>query len=260
MNDITAAFHEYFEIVNANTPELLKVVFELRYQILCIRENIPGFEADKYPDGLERDKYDDCSIHLLLRHRTSNSFIGTARLILSDSRSENKKFPVELHTQFYPTYSNMYVNRQHTIEISRFAILSDFFRRKDDVNFSVSRTSGQSSVDRRRRFPHPMLALAVGVIQMCAKQGIYYWFSAMDPALNRLLGFYGMQLNPIGPLTDFHGARRPYHVCVLDVLERMHQSHCDIWELVTDNGRLWPADLTSLRNYLQDPADTALAQ
>lgn len=257
MNDITSAFHEYFEIVTADTPELLKEVFSLRYQILCLKECIPGFEVDKYPDGLERDKYDKRSIHLLLKHRVSNSFIGTARLILSDSSSNSNKFPVELHTQFYPTYSNMNVNRLHTIEISRFAILSDFFRRQDDLKFLVSKASTQSKVEQRRRFPHPMLGLAAGIIQTCAKHKIYYWFSAMDPALNRLLGFYGMQLNPIGPLVDFHGVRRPYYVCVLDVLERMHQDHYDIWELVTDNGKIWPADLASIRCLQLDPTYAA---
>lgn len=246
MNDITAAFHEYFEIVTADTPELLKEVFGLRYRILCVNECIPGFEADNYPDGLEKDECDNRSVHLLLRHRASNSFVGTTRLILAGSSCGNEKFPLELHTQFYPAYSNMNIDRQHTIEISRFAILSDFFRRKDDINFAVGKASKQSSVSGRRRFPHPMLGLAVGVIQTCAKYDIYYWFSAMDPALNRLLGFYGMQLNPIGPLADFHGMRRPYYVCVLDVLDRMHQNHRDIWELVTDNGKVWPADLKSI--------------
>ncbi|MCW5598531.1 MAG: PEP-CTERM/exosortase system-associated acyltransferase [Nitrosomonas sp.] len=246
MNDIAAAFHEYFEIVTADTPELRKEAFSLRYRILCVKECIPGFETEKYPDELERDEYDDHSIHLLLKHKASDSFIGTARLILSDISSKNGKFPVELHTQFYPMYSNMSVDRQHTVEISRFAILSDFFRRKDDLNLTVGKVARQPNMSGRRRFPHPMLGLAVGIIQMCAKHNIYYWFSAMDPALNRLLGFYGMQLNPIGPLAEFHGTRRPYHVCILDVLERMYQDHRDIWELVTENGQIWPADLNSI--------------
>jgi N-acyl amino acid synthase of PEP-CTERM/exosortase system len=250
MNDITAAFHEYFEIVIADTPKLIKEVFSLRYQMWCIKEQF--FSASRYPDGLEKDEYDNHSIHLLLYHKSSNTFIGTARLILSDSSWGHEKFPVELHTQFYPNYTNMNMNRQYSIEISRFAIMGSFFRRKDDVNLSVSKASTQTSVDRRRRFPHPMLGLAVGVIQACAKHDIYYWFSAMDPALNRLLGFYGMQLNPIGPLVDYYGARRPYHICVLDVLERMYQDHRDIWELVTNDGKIWPADLTLLRRRLQE--------
>jgi N-acyl amino acid synthase of PEP-CTERM/exosortase system len=88
-----------------------------------------------------------------------------------------------------------------------------------------------------------MLGLAIGIIQICAKHNIYHLFSAMDPALNRLFGFYGMQFNPIGPLVDYYGLRRSYYVCLIDVLERMYTNHRDIWKLATDNGRVWPANL-----------------
>lgn len=69
----------------------------------------------------------------------------------------------------------------------------------------------------------------------------------MDPALNRLLAFYSMQLNPIGPSVNYHGIRTPYHVCLFDVLDRIHQNHREIWELVTSHGKFWPADLSTLR-------------
>ncbi len=111
--------------------------------------------------------------------------------------------------------------------------------------------------DRRRRFPHPMLGLAVGVFQLCAKNNIYHWFSAMNPALNRLLSFYGMQLNPIGPLVNYHGFRRPYYVCLIDVLERMYANHREIWELVTDNGEIWPVNLEHFKSICGPRQDVA---
>lgn len=248
MNDITAAFHEYFEVVFADTPSLLENVFNLRYRILCIENKYPNVDAANYPDELERDEYDDRSLHLLLRHRPSNTFVGTARLICSNSSDIEQKFPVELHTQFYSAYADLSVPRAQAVEISRFGILSDFFKRKSDLDFAINKISKYPDISRRRRFPHPMLGLAVGIIQMCAKYGIYYWFSAMEPALNRLLGFYGLQLHPIGPLTEYNGLRRPYYICLLDVLERLHANHHDIWELATDNGRVWPANLDAFRS------------
>ncbi|MDV6343576.1 PEP-CTERM/exosortase system-associated acyltransferase [Nitrosomonas sp. Is37] len=246
MNDITAAFHEYFEIIIADTPALLKKVFDLRYQMLCINQCMPGFDASNYPDKLEKDEFDKRSLHLLLRHRPSNTFVGTLRLIFS--KDTDQKLPLELHTQFYPAYTNMNVPRWQTVEISRFIILSNFFRRKDDSYFLTNKIAMENFVKERRRFPHPMLGLLVGLIQMCARYNIYYWFCVMDPALNRLLGFYGMQLEPIGPLVSYHGLRRPYYVCLLDVLERMYANHRDIWELVTDNGRIWPVNLEHFKS------------
>lgn len=256
MNDIEAAFNEYFEIVNADTPDLLKEVFALRYRILCINNIIPGFNSAKYPDGLEQDEYDLHSMHILLRHRPSNIFVGTTRLILPDRQHSEGKFPTELHTRFFPGFTIDPNTRQQTGEVSRFTILSDFFRRKKDQ--AAAPLNGITSTEKndRRRFPHPMLALTVGILRLCARQKIYYLLSSMDPALNKLLGFYGLQLNPIGPTADYHGIRCPYHVCVFDMLDRMYQYHRNIWELVTDHGKFWPADLLSLRNSQQRPVNT----
>jgi N-acyl amino acid synthase of PEP-CTERM/exosortase system len=159
----------------------------------------------------------------------------------------SQKFPMELYSQFYKEYVNIQILRKHTTEISRFIIRSDFFKRKEDSHFLDDNNLMGDYAKGRRRFPHPMLALAVGVIQLCAKNDIYYWLSSMNPALNRLLNFYGMQFDPIGPLVNHHGLRRPYYVCLLDVLERMYANHREIWELVTDNGRIWPANLEHLK-------------
>lgn len=249
MNDITAAFHEYFEVVAADTPVLLESVFSLRYRMLCIDKCIPGFDAKNYPDELERDEFDSRSLHILLRHKPSNTFIGTTRLILPSSSNNNEKFPIELYTQFYPASPDLNMLRRQVVEISRFAVLRDFFKRKNDSCFVIGKkTLKQSYMIGRRRFPHPMLGLAIGIIQMCAKHDIYHLFSIMDPALNRLFGFYGMQFNSIGPLVNYHGQRYPYYVCLIDVLERMYANHHDIWELATDNGRIWPANLEAFKS------------
>lgn len=256
MNDIEAAFNEYFEIVSADTPELLKEVFDLRYRILCVHNTFPDFDGSKFPDGLEHDEYDDHSVHILLRHRPSDIFVGTTRLIMPDRQHTERKFPTELHTRFFPGFALDTPSRQQTCEISRFAILSEFFKRKKDQAATPSTSMASAEKHNRRRFPHPMLALVVGIIRLCAKHKIYYLLSSMDPALNKLLGFYGLQLNPIGPTVDYHGIRCPYHVSVLDMLERMYRYHRNIWELVTDHGKFWPADLSSLRSCQHRSADT----
>src|SRR5688572_19271143 len=102
MNDIVAAFHEYFEVIPANSKELQHEVFRLRYQVLCLEQRVPGFDAARYPDQCERDIYDDHSSHVLLLHRPSGGFVGTARLILSDPAHPKKLLPLELHTQLDP--------------------------------------------------------------------------------------------------------------------------------------------------------------
>ena len=52
MSDIADAFHEYFEIVVADTLELKKEVYRLRYRIMCLNTGI--FDTTLYPDELEK--------------------------------------------------------------------------------------------------------------------------------------------------------------------------------------------------------------
>lgn len=246
MNDIEAAFHQYFEIINADTPELLKTVFDLRYRILCVHNNFPDFSGSKFPDNLEKDEYDSRSAHILLRHKPTGTYIGTTRLILPNLNDSADKFPTELNTSFYPDFVLDPSFRRHTAEISRFAILNDFFKRKGEHNMLSQPAKPEGKMRERRRFPHPMLALVIGIIQLCARHNIYHLISSMEPALNRLLGFYGLQMNPIGPSTNYYGLRAPYYIYLLDVLDRMYRDHRLIWELVTDHGKIWPVSLTCM--------------
>jgi N-acyl amino acid synthase of PEP-CTERM/exosortase system len=241
-NDMLSAFDEYFEVVIADTPELLEQAFRLRYTVLCIEERAPGFEAAHYPDGLETDEYDRHSHHLLLRHRPSGDFIGGARLILPDPLEMERPFPAEQYAQIDPALiDNSQLSRQHTAEISRFILVGKYSRRREERRRSEARAVGEKrDPGNRRRFPHPMLAIVVGIIRLCAQQNITHLCSIMEPALNRLLGFYELHLDPIGPLVDCHGPRRPYYVDLIKVMDRININNRPIWELVTDQGRIQP--------------------
>lgn len=242
MNDIVAAFREYFEVIDADSPELLREVFHLRYQVLCIEQRLPGFDTLHYPEECERDSYDDHSSHILLQHRPSGEFVGTARLILPDPLDPEKLFPIEQHTQFDPALFDINaLPRKHIAEVSRLLIVRRFRRRRgENEKFGREMVVEKGGIKKRRRFPHPILALVVGIIRMCAEHNITQCLSVMDPSLNRLLEPYGLQFDSVGPLTDYHGPRRPYHVNLTSMLNRLYENHDQIWELVTDYGRVKP--------------------
>ncbi|SEO75563.1 PEP-CTERM/exosortase system-associated acyltransferase [Nitrosovibrio sp. Nv6] len=242
MNDIVAAFNEYFEVIEADSSGLLDEVFRLRYRVLCIEQRLPGFDASCYPEEYERDSYDDRSSHILLRHRPSGDFVGTARLILPVPLNLETPFPIEQHTRFDPALFDVRaLPRQHTAEISRLLIVRRFRRRRGDCEKFGSEIAVEGS-DRKkqRRFPHPLLALVVGIVRMSARHNITHCFSVMDPSLNRLLGHYGMQFDAIGPLIDYHGLRQPYFIDLIKILERIYVNNNDIWELITNYGNAWP--------------------
>lgn len=245
MNALVAAFNEYFEVISVDSPELLQEVFRLRHQALCVQRQFPDFEASNFPEGMEKDNDDENSIHILLRHRSSGKFVGTARLILFNPLYPNKPFPIEAHTKFdHALIDIRKLSRRHTAEISRFTILNRFPHRNNKHRGSMIGTNADiSSTNHRRRFPHPMLGLIVGVIRMCAEHNVIQLFAVMDPALNRLLGHYGLHLDPIGPPVNYHGLRQPYYVDLIKVLNRMYAHHREVWELVTDSGKAWPQAL-----------------
>jgi N-acyl amino acid synthase of PEP-CTERM/exosortase system len=247
VNDTYAAFHEFFEIVEADSAELMQEVHKLRYKVFCVEQKI--FDYRNFPDGMEKDEYDPHSTSILLKHRASGDYIGTVRLVLQDKRNPNKAFPVEKNLQFDPNLIDMSrLARQHVAEISRFAILRQFSKRRLEQHNGENRfLNKKKNVMERRRFPSIGLALVVGIVRMCVEHNIDHWLSAMDPALNRLLISYGSHLHPVGPLIDYYGMRRPYHIKLIDVLSRMYYHHHDIWELVTEYGKACPYSMSYIQ-------------
>lgn len=240
MNEIYVAFHEYFEIVEVDSVALLEEVYRLRYRVYCLENKF--LDLTNYPDRMEKDEYDHHSAHILLKHRPSGRFIGTARMVFQDRLNPFKVFPVEKYLQVDTNLMDINkLPRQTIAEVSRFAVLRQFSRRSLDQNNKRDRLNNKDeSILDRRRFPNVFLALAVGVFHMSAARDVKYWVSAMNPVLNRLLGYYGLGLHPIGPLIDYHGMRRPYFVKLNKVLQGLYQDRREIWELVTDYGKVYP--------------------
>ena len=250
MTHLYESFQQDFEIVTADTDELREHVFRLRYQVLCVEKRLPGFDPNHYPNQLEKDNYDSHSAHILLHHRSSNEFIGTARLILADTMQPQKKFPIELHGELDPALCDIQaLPRQRIAEISRFLITEQFDRRKG--NHRKRTGSNHNIIDRekdqrdgdRRSGSNIALALVAGVMRMSARHGILDWFSVMDPILNRLLSFYGLGFDPIGPLVNYHGIRRSYHARIDDVMTKIHNQYREVWEFVTEHGVYIPGQI-----------------
>lgn len=239
MSDLYEAFHEYFEIVIADTPSLLETVFRMRYQKLCIDMNVPGYESSLYPDGQEKDNYDDHSSHILIRYRQANEFIGTARLIMFDPESPEKLFPVEQYAEIdSELFNKQQFSRQHTGEISRFLIVQKFARRKvERRNYETRESEANVPKSDRRSINNLTLVLMAGIVRVSAKYNISNWFTIMEPALNRLFGYYGLDLNPIGPTIQHYGMRRPYFGDLTKIVDKMKQDHPGAWEVITEHGK-----------------------
>lgn len=259
MNNLIAAFNQYFKLVHADNPQLLREAFRLRYQVYC--EDTHFFDQTRCPEGLENDQYDGHSVHVLLQHRPSGYYVGTMRLVLPNPSDLLKPFPIEAAAQFdaeFPGVSGSL--RRHTAEISRFAILHHFphhqQRRRVPIHPERRRVPRYSASEKaqakpRLRFPHPILALIFGLLELSVEHQITHWYAIMAPGLDRLLTHFSLNLPVVGPTIEMYGERRPHFCSIQAFLENAYCMHPAVWELVTDSGRLWSKPTEKTRRLIE---------
>ena len=235
MSNFVRYFYECFEVVNANTPELIDEAYKLRYQVYCEEK---GYEdAQQYPDGREFDEYDHRAAHSLIRHRESGLFVGVVRLVLPHRTDPSELLPTERHTSLdaYPELARLPC---HMIgEISRLSVSKTFRRRIADegmiAGICQDTDSGTAVHPRfdRRLLPHITLGLIAALVEMCNDHGIKYCYAVMEPTLLRLLGRFGIHFQTIGQPIDHRGLRVPSFFSGKDLMLMMHKRP-DIWALL----------------------------
>lgn len=207
-------FQNYFDVIFANTPELLKQVYRTRYDVYC-REFHYEREED-CPGGLEQDEYDPYSLHLLIVHKTSNIGAGCVRMVRPPLNDPGFLLPMERHCG--PTLNHaerhpQRVSRDSLAEISRLAVHTSFRRRLGE---SESPFGAIDALDpqERRTFPLVSLALFAGATAMMALSRRPHMFVMIEPRLARRLQSLGFPFVQIGEPMDYHGLRAAYHVTV----------------------------------------------
>ncbi len=79
-------YRQWFDVVPARTPELVRESHRLRYQVYCLET---GFEnKNEFPEEYEHDQYDERSVCSLLIHKPTDMVAGTVRLILPNETDE----------------------------------------------------------------------------------------------------------------------------------------------------------------------------
>lgn len=235
MSNKVRFFYKCFDVVNANTPELIDEAYKLRYQVYCEEK---GYEdAEQFPDGREYDEFDHRAAHSLIRHRESGLFVGVVRLVLPHRTDPSQVLPTELHSPLdaHPELSKL---PRHLIgEISRLSVSKTFRRRinEDSMITDIGRDAGPDTTIHprfdRRFLPYITVGLIVALIQMCRDHGIRYCYAVMEPTLLRLLGRFGINFQTIGQPIEHRGVRIPSFFSGADLVEMMRKRP-DIWALL----------------------------
>lgn len=246
MNDLNEVFHSRFELLDADTPDLLDMVYAVRYQVYCLET---GFEdKSRFPDGRESDPFDAHALHgLLVTQKTRRPF-GTIRLVLPGPSLTAPRFPLE---QAYPDllashgYGPDKLASASMAEISRFAISKEFKRRLGEAS-SITGVTDESlraeraaPVNDRRHFPHIILGLFRSLCRLSAQAGLTHWVAVMEAPFLRLIDRFGFKFEPLGEPVEFHGLRQPCVGRIDAMLARIYTKRRDVWEFMTDGGRIW---------------------
>lgn len=257
-------FNEYFEVIPADSWEKRQECYRLRYQVYYEEGLFSGMNPDDCPDKLEQDEYDRRSKHCLLIYKPKKIIAGTVRLILADEKNPNAKFPLETIAGeffFQDIVSDANIQRSCVGEISRLILAPEFRTRRGESqhpygfryssedpsqnNECYQSDTSQKNLNyfrniQRRKFPHAILGLFVGVVRMSFENEVAYWYGNMDPACARFLRSFGINFMPISSVIDFHGPRQGYFGSFSEIMENIYRTNRQIWSLLTDNGALCP--------------------
>lgn len=232
-----------FERIFANTPELISEAHRLRYQVYCIERRFE--DPARNSDGLERDEYDNHSLHGILRHRASGMAIGTVRWVLHKAGAGLHSFPLHEACEDSCMQSGDFLPLEKTAELSRFAISKAFRRRTGDGVYGDAEEIDGSDVNRRPDTPIIVLHLMAVAVQIAVGRGIEYGMAAMEPKLLRLLGRFGMKFESLGPLVRYHGWRQPCYAHLPTFLAHIERERPEIWDVMTERGKVWSSSTTT---------------
>jgi N-acyl amino acid synthase of PEP-CTERM/exosortase system len=216
--DILVPYFDFSHLSNdgARSPSM-DDIYRLRYEVYCVERNF--LDAGDFPNGLEMDSYDHCSAHFAA-YNTEQEIVGTVRLVTPE---EHHLYPFESHCNVYEDFR--FPPRQQAGEISRLVVRKSYRRRRGDSMEGVARdfidgepaskaqaTPPAKGSDKRNNSPLLLLGMYREMYRYSRRNGIRYWYAAMERSLARSLDRMGFRFVPIGPATDYYGPVTPHIV------------------------------------------------
>ena len=210
--DIIQHYRKYFFIRKADTPELKKKAFQLRYKVF-IEECNYSIGNCNHSEKTESDLHDNYALHSLLFHKSNTDKpIGYIRLI-PYCKEHFPLLPIEESGKFhfYDSILTDQLRTPRTGEVSRMAILPLFRRRLYDTGIHGS-TSEQEELIGNRRFKIDYLpmSLILSSISFLFDKGLDYTVVMLERPLFLLLKRLGVCSQQIGDYVEYNGLRAPF--------------------------------------------------
>lgn len=231
-------FDAYFDVVPAKSVEARREVFRLRYAVYC--EELAYEDRAVFPDGEERDAFDDDAEFALLRHRATGRAVGCVRLIVT-TRRPDLRFPFEKACagRLDPALLDVdRLDRSRAGEISRLAVHQDFRRRKGEAETPEGAPGDPGDhFGGSRRYPVIAMGLFLAATALAINGGLEQVLVMMEPRLARLLGSCGIRFTRVGEVIEYHGRRGPFRITRQELLGHLNPDATALLEAMIERLR-----------------------
>lgn len=183
---------EKFDLVFADSEELKSEVYKLRHAVYC--EEF-GFEP-RSDDLMEIDRWDPSSLHLILKYKPTQEFIGCGRLVVDTEMP----YPIE----FAGVDEATDLRLKGACEASRVLILNNWRRRRGEEAGAIP----VSEVD-ENRFPFTSIALYFGLLHMAHSVNMNGIMLLAEKRLVRHVNMMGFKNHIFGQPVEYKGTRYP---------------------------------------------------
>lgn len=236
-------YRQTFDVIEADTDELRRQAFRLRYRIYCAENKFE--DPERNPHRMERDIHDYDATHYLLIHKESQNAVGTVRIILPNDNEPEASFPMQKISD-HPLL-HMGDKPLTLCQISRLCMARRFRRRRKDgrvlpayhpqENIKNPETTGKISYI-RRRIPYAPLGLFAAAFETALKARIMDCVCMMEAAQLRNFRLMGIRYCVLGPRVSYHGGSQPVIFNIKNVLDNMLIDNPQCWDVAGDRGRI----------------------
>jgi N-acyl amino acid synthase of PEP-CTERM/exosortase system len=235
-HSLLRSFQDFFTVRMATTAELQQETYRIRYRVYC--EDMQFEASERFPDQLERDEFDEHSLHCLVTHTRTGLPAGCVRLVKA---GESASLPFEkfcldsLYTEFA---QDLYERRDSICEFSRLAVDRDFRRRPGEDHTRLGEMDAMDcSHMERRSFSLIAVATTLAAFAMADLSGRGRVFGMMERHLPRLLRSSGFLMEQAGDFTEYHGRRAPYFTTVERVTAHLRPELLEFYNAIYEDFR-----------------------
>jgi N-acyl amino acid synthase of PEP-CTERM/exosortase system len=209
-----------FEVILANDQWSRHIHYQLRYQVFCLET---GYEDPaRFPDGEEKDEWDDAAAHFLVQERSSGQWVAAMRLVLPSASI----LPIEKRVSIE---SALRRDQRHCAEISRLCMVGHYRRRlqgrilpcDSPLSDNPMKSGVQSEMLKQQRTAEILQVLLKAAVAVSCERAIAYWYMLTTRALAKIAGYVlPLDMQVAGPPCSHRGERYPFLVDVGQVLHR----------------------------------------